>query len=239
MFCFQDKAANAPCVTKVQPFSFDKRPQRVRSRSVEPPDLKSRGEECHKPKRARPPPPHFGVPVLLPKVAKSTTELHPFSFDRRDQDLPLRRQERIDRVLEEERRAREFRARPTPSMDQPVGLPIKEVQLPTQSRPFNLEIERRVEARVAKWEKEVQEELRRQREAAAGFRAHPAKVLENPPFVPSGSDRAPTEITNFELHSDRRAKDREAFDMHRKHREAEIDARKRQVSECLRGEAKL
>ncbi len=86
-----------------------------------------------------------------------------------------------------------------------------------------------MESRVTKWEKEVQEELRRQREAAASFRARAPRVLEEPPFVPARSDRPPSEITNFELHSDRRAREREAFEMHKKHREAELEARKRQV----------
>ncbi len=63
-----------------------------------------------------------------------------------------------------------------PDLDKPVGLPIKEVQLATQAKPFNLEIEQRVGARVSKWEQEVQEELRKQKEAAASFRAQPAKV---------------------------------------------------------------
>ena len=65
-----------------------------------------------------------------------------------------------------------------PKLDQPVGLPIKEVLLPTESKPFNLEIERRVEARVSKWEKDVQEELRKQREQAQSFRAQPPKVQD-------------------------------------------------------------
>ncbi len=70
---------------------------------------------------------------------------------------------------------REFHARPMPNLDKPGGVPTKEVPQATQAKPFNLEIERRVGARVSKWEQEVQEELRKQREAA-NFTAQPAKV---------------------------------------------------------------
>ncbi len=77
---------------------------------------------------------HMGVPVNLPAASKHHTVQQPFSFDVRDADAALRKQERINKVLEEERRAREFHARPLPEMDRPVGLPIKEVLLPTQAK---------------------------------------------------------------------------------------------------------
>ena len=43
-------------------------------------------------------------------------------------------------------------------------------------------IEKRVEERKRKWEEDVENELKQQREAA-NFKARPARVLENEPFV--------------------------------------------------------
>ncbi len=54
-------------------------------------------------------------------------------------------------------------------------------------------------------------------------------MLETAPFVPERSAKMPTDITNFELHSDRRARERENYEMHKKHHEAELEARKRRV----------
>ena len=86
-----------------------------------------------------------------------------------------------------------------------------------------------MEARLNKWQDDVKEELRRQRQEAL-FVARPASVLERPAFVPLPSDKPLSEIDpNFQLNSDRRAEEREAYEMQKKHREAEQEALKRQV----------
>ena len=92
------------------------------------------------------------------------------------------------------------------------------------------QIERRVEARINKWQDDIKEELRRQREGAL-FKARPAAVLERAPFVPLPSDKPLCEIDNVQLHSDRRAEEREVYEMGKKHREAEQEGLKRQVGE--------
>ena len=111
------------------------------------------------------------------------------------------------------------------------------------------QIERRVEARINKWQDDVKEELRRQRQEALFkvcfqlfaynlftfstvcllFKARPASVLDKEPFVPLPSDKPLSEIDNFQLNSDRRAEEREAYEMQKKHREAEQESLKRQV----------
>ena len=51
------------------------------------------------------------------------------------------------------------------------------------------------------------------------------------------SDKSLTEIDpNFELHSDKRAKEREEYDMGRINREAELDAHRKQIEERRRHE---
>jgi hypothetical protein len=97
-----------------------------------------------------------------------------------------------------------------------------------KTRRVSSQIEKRVETRLNKWQEDMEDELRRQREAAL-FKARPAAVLEQEPFVPKKSDKPLCEIDNVELHSDRRAMDREQYDMHRMKREADLEAMKRQV----------
>ena len=94
---------------------------------------------------------------------------------------------------------------------------------------IRFQIEKRVESRVQKWQEEMQEALKRQQEAAQ-FKARPADVLRKEPFQPKPSEKPLSEISNFELHSDRRAEEREAYEMHKKQREAELEGMKRQVS---------
>lgn len=83
----------------------------------------------------------------------------------------------------------------------------------------------------------MEEALRKQREAA-NFKAHPAKVLAAEPFVPAKSTKPLAEVSNFQLHSDKRAIEREQFTMQQKQKEAELESMKRQVrnlSKCQNG----
>ena len=86
-----------------------------------------------------------------------------------------------------------------------------------------------MDERVKKWNLDIEEEMRRNREAA-NFKANPAKVLDQPQFKPTKSDKPLAEVSNFELHSDKRARDREEFEMRKKQREAGIEVMKREVS---------
>merc|ERR1719273_1503996 len=131
---------------------------------------------------------------------------------------------KIEAVHLDEKKKTQFKANPMPDLDKPVVLPNKPVNVPTKAKPFDLWIEKRVEERKRKWEEDVENELKQQREAAK-FKARPARVLEDEPFVAKPSEKSLTEIDpNFELHSDKRAKEREEYDMGRINREAELDA---------------
>ena len=59
------------------------------------------------------------------------------------------------------------------------------------------------------------------------------RFQEKQPFVPKPAEKPLLEVSNFELHSDRRAREREEFDLQRKQKEAELEAQKRQVSSIL------
>lgn len=54
------------------------------------------------------------------------------------------------------------------------------------------------------------------------FRARPPTVLYKEPFVPKKVEQPLTEITAFELNTDRRAREREAFEQHMKQKEEQI-----------------
>merc|ERR1719266_3246659 len=50
------------------------------------------------------PVPHRGVPVLLPPLPRKSTQPAPFSFETRDKLLMEKKEEKIQKVLEEERK---------------------------------------------------------------------------------------------------------------------------------------
>ena len=124
--------------------------------------------------RARPAP-HRGVPVLLPPHPRKATLPEPFSFENRDKAMFEKKEEKIKQVLEEEKKAREFHAKPILKEDA-VKMPARQPQQPTKVEPFKLQIEERCEERLAKWQEGVEKELSDQRKAAL-FKASEPKVF--------------------------------------------------------------
>jgi len=201
--------------------------------------LKNRMEERSKrklpdpvepePKRipyAKPVPSQQGVPVILPSFSKKATTVKPFSFDARDSATQVRKEQKIQAVFDEEKKMREFKAKPVPEKvihPAPVQVPVIEA---TKPEPFALEIDKRVDERHLKWEQSVKEALRQQREAA-NFKATGADILKKDPFRPKPSEKAPSSMDDFQLHSDRRAMERQAFDVRVKQKEAEQEAMKK------------
>jgi len=178
--------------------------------------------------RARPAP-HRGVPVALPPPCKKSTIAEPFSFAERDKVLMEKKEEKIKQVLEEEKKAREFHAQPIMKEDH-FKAPAVQSLAPTKPEPFKLKIEERVEARLTQWQENVEKELEDQKKAAL-FKATEAKVLNQVPFMTKPSDKPLSEISNFKLHSDRRAEEREAFDLKVKQKEADLEGAKREQEE--------
>jgi len=180
--------------------------------------------------RARPAP-HHGVPVQLSNVSKNVTQLEPFSFAQRDQAILVRKEEKIKSFLNEEKAAREFHAQPIPKAVETGGrLPERQLQPLTKPEPFKMAIEERVEQRLAKWHEGLAKELEEQKKATQ-FKATGAKVLHCAPFIPKPSDKPLSEVSNFTLHSDRRAEERFHYDQERSAKEAELEGAKRQQEE--------
>ena len=111
------------------------------------------------------PAPHRGVPVALPPPCKKSTVAEPFSFERRDQITMEKKEEKIKQIYEDEKKAREFHAKPIMKEDA-VKVPAMQRVAPTKPEPFKLQIEERVEARLSKWQDDVEKELEEQKKAA-------------------------------------------------------------------------
>ena len=62
------------------------------------------------------------------------------------------------------------------------------------------------------------------------FKARPTNVLYNAPFVPDKSTSKPnTKIEEFSMNCDKRAKEREEYEMHKTEREIEEEEARRQL----------
>jgi len=175
---------------------------------------------------------HRGIPVslqTLPPMSKKTTVAEPFSFEQRDKLMIEKKEEKIRQYIAEEKKAREFHAQPI-MKEEVVKMPPIQKVAPTKPEPFKLQIEERVENRLTQWQANVEKELEDQKKAAV-FKANEPKVLTKAPFEPKPSEKPLSEISNFTLHSDRRAEERHAFDLKLKQKEAEIEGAKREQEE--------
>ena len=171
--------------------------------------------------------------VLAPNPRKATLP-EPFSFETRDKAMIEKKEEKIRQIIEEEKKAREFHAKPV-MKEEAVKMPAIKPLATTKVEPFKLAIEERCEERLAKWQEGVQKELEEQRRQAY-FKASDPKVLAKAPFEPKPSEKPLSEVGNFMLHSERRAREREEFDVMLKKREAEMEGAKREQEQRKRRE---
>merc|ERR1712117_211880 len=98
-------------------------------------------------------------------------------------------------------------------------VPARKPQPATKVEPFKLAIEERCEERIAKWQEGLEKQLEEQRRAAL-FKASEPKVLAKAPFVPRPSEKPLSDVGNFQLHSEKRAQQRQDFDIQLKRKEA-------------------
>ncbi|NXE83818.1 TPX2 protein, partial [Cochlearius cochlearius] len=179
------------------------------------------------------PMPHYGVP-FKPKVAEQrNVEVCPFSFDARDRERQIQKEKKIEELQKEE--VPKFKALPLPYFDH-VKLPEKKVKNPTQPEPFNLQIDERGAAKLQSWKQQLEEDLKRQKEAAC-FKARPNTVVYQEPFVPKKENKLLSESLsgsivpeNFELATEKRAKERQEFEKQL----ADIEAIKERHQEQVR-----
>lgn len=166
--------------------------------------------------------------VFKPELPHRSTHSQPFSFDQRDKELKQKKEETIKSIiLEEEKKASEFQAQPLPSFPAPA-LPSSTKCL-TEPVPFNLSTENRGAVKAEKWGQKLQQEIEGERMKRV-FKARSTNVIYNAPFVPDKSTAKPnTKIEEFSMNSEKRAKEREIYEMHKTERELEEEAMRKQL----------
>nr|CAD7263678.1 unnamed protein product [Timema shepardi] len=144
---------------------------------------------------------NFGVPQVCNKrstPSKRMTEVKPFSFEKRDIELQKKKDEKIKAVFEQEKKARIFHANPVPQLCQDLtkGLFTDVSSTTNKSQDENMN---------------------------STFRARPAKVLSQKPFVPKPADRRPLIPVDLVLNTESRSKIREEFNQYLKERDEHIE----------------
>ncbi|KAK8381352.1 hypothetical protein O3P69_018439 [Scylla paramamosain] len=140
-----------------------------------------------------------------------------------------KKEEKIKRVLEDEKSLAEFHARPMPLFEG-VGVPARKPPTPTQVKPFALNVERRGSIKQEKFKQQLENEAKRDA-AQRKFLAQDDSVVHKNPFVPQKSNRPLTEISNVTLSTEVRAVERSEFDQQRKELEEEMLAAKKMAEE--------
>ncbi|XP_050170109.1 targeting protein for Xklp2 isoform X1 [Myiozetetes cayanensis] len=181
------------------------------------------------------PMPHYGVPFKPKMPEQRHVEVCPFSFDARDKERQIQKEKKIEEFQKEE--VPKFKAQPLPYFDQ-VKLPEKKVKAPTQPEPFHLQVDERGAAKLESWKHQLQEDLKRQKEAAC-FKARPNTVVYQEPFMPKKEHKLLAESLSgsvvpesFELATERRAKERQEFEK----RLADAEAVRERYQEKIRQE---
>ncbi|XP_022197537.2 targeting protein for Xklp2 homolog [Nilaparvata lugens] len=148
---------------------------------------------------------------------KRCTKVQPFSFEERDRQLQKIKEEKIKKILDEEKKLREFHANPVPNFSQPAIGSFSTTK--TVTDPINLQFrtDRRLE------ERHKREKPAEDKDEKFVFRAKPAVVLKKAPFEPKKGDSALTDVTAIHLNTEERAKKREEFNCKIKEREATIE----------------
>ncbi|NXO00982.1 TPX2B protein, partial [Rhinopomastus cyanomelas] len=163
------------------------------------------------------PMPHYGVPFKPKMPEQRHVEVCPFSFDARDKERQIQKEKKIEEM--QKVKVPKFKAHLLPFFDE-VKLPEKKVKNPTQPEPFNLQVDERGAAKLQSWKRQLEEDLRKQKEAAH-FKARPNTVVYQEPFVPKKENKQLSESLsgsvvpeNFELATEKRAKKRQEFEKH-------------------------
>ncbi|NXY19048.1 TPX2B protein, partial [Atrichornis clamosus] len=179
------------------------------------------------------PMPHYGVPFKPKMPEQRQVEVCPFSFDARDKERQIQKEKKIEELQKEE--VPKFKALPLPYFDQ-IKLPEKKVKTPTQPEPFHLQVDERGAAKLQSWKQQLEEDLKRQKEAAC-FKARPNTVMYQEPFVPKKEHKMLSESLSgsvvpesFELATERRAKERQEFEK----RLADAEALRERYEEQIR-----
>lgn len=180
--------------------------------------------------------PYPGVP-FRPRLEHHYTVPEPFSVEERSKRMLTRREQKIQQIIDEEKKAREFHAQDYKEKAD-VVLPPKQERPPTCPEPFQLSADQRGQFYKEEFFTKQVEEERRQAKKASEFKARPNHVTHKDPFQPQKSNKPLTEINDFALNTDVRANQRDAFEKHVKEKEAEMASLRREREERKEREEK-
>ncbi len=171
--------------------------------------------------------------VAVRPSTKPLTQPQPFSFEESQRRVAERIAQEKERLAEEERKKREFKARPV-RIASPMKIDLGAPKV-TQPQPFQLRTDARGNEYQQAFHAHVDSEMQ-EMEQNKSFHAHPVPRAVHEPFFPQKSSKPLTEIANVELASDVRASQRAAFDRARSDKEraraeAEEEARKAREAE--------
>ncbi|XP_033625483.1 targeting protein for Xklp2 homolog [Asterias rubens] len=169
--------------------------------------------------RARPA--NLSVAPFIPTIQHKKTEVEPFSFDDKIRETKARKEAKMQELLLEEEKARKFQAQPMPYGNL-TGIPVKQVKPPTQSAPFT--VAEKGAKQAEEWRKKMEEEVRECKQLASAFKANPANILYEEPFIPEKSAKPMTDISNFKLYTERRAEERKDFEQRKFDRQCDMEA---------------
>ncbi|KAK2956311.1 putative targeting protein for Xklp2 [Blattamonas nauphoetae] len=173
-----------------------------------------------------------GIVGLPPKQPIHLIEPQPFRL--RTDLRGKKTEEEMKKIVEEETKkeaetASSFRALPMPDFKTPT---LKKVATIIDPAPFNLQTDQRGEAYQEKMRALIEEE-KKKKEHVTPFRARPANV-HKPAFVPAKSQVPLAVPVGFNLRSDERAPQRNAFDRKVKQKQAIAEKIKKEKEESER-----
>ncbi|XP_050707906.1 targeting protein for Xklp2-like [Eriocheir sinensis] len=164
-------------------------------------------------------------------TARSKLQVQPFSFDQRDKAKLEQKQQKIQKIIEEEKRAAEFHARPMPVFEDGVhGVPPKKPPTPTQVKPFSMRVDQRGSTKQERFKEQLEKEAQWEAEQRR-FRAQADDVVHKAPFIPEKSKKPLTEISNVPLNTEIRASERSEYENQQKAMEEERMAAKKMEEE--------
>ena len=163
----------------------------------------------------------------------------PFSFDGRDQEARERKEKMLEEKLKNENEARTFVANPLPDMSVPAALPCKKARPPTAIEPFDLQAEKRSEESHKKWMEKLKE-LEKENLEMKQFKAQPASVLHQAPFLPERPNNLSCllalEARHVPTHTEKRLAGRKEWEEYLKQKKEETEEQKKKRQELERQE---
>ncbi|XP_054260887.1 targeting protein for Xklp2 [Macrosteles quadrilineatus] len=144
----------------------------------------------------------FGVP--MPEFIPKRTEVKPFSFEVRDKKILEKKEKKMKEIIEAEKKMREFKAKPMPAF-----IASKDTTI-SSSQKSHLNCSKMSLTSVKESE-----------EPTKSFKARSPRVLRKEPFKPV-TEHAHSEPLDIQLHTDRRALERQEFEMKKAEKEQEL-----------------